>query len=592
MWLRALRLAGVGVALACVWIGWQVFQAYQHLNAARAALTQQPFGQLAHLTVDDLAALPELLAVVQRESTDAVAAVNDPGYQLATRLPFVGDDLAAVATIATTVDDIAERVLAPLVDTVRTMDPLQPLIRDGGVDVAAVQLLSTLLQQADQAASSNLASLQAIDSSTLSSTVASAVTDLTSRLTAVQDLTSAGARYGALLAGMLGADGPRHYLVVFQNLAELRSTGGIFGSYAAITVSTDHGVARIVVTDQGSSSRTIGRFADPVLPTSPDQLAIYGANIATIPMDVNFTPDFSFAARSFAAMYQLRVDSSPLDGVISVDPVALASLLEGHDPVIYQGVELSSRTLVEVLLSTVYTMFPDDPNEQHRDAFLTGATAAAFAVLTEPSTDPRALVTALVSAVEQRRISVFSFHPEEQAAIVAAGGSGQLPVTDEPGSPTFGLFLNDRTYLGSKLGYYVDAAASLTATGCADDGSLLVAAAMTIQYDAPTSGLPEQVAGAGAGAYILTTQFRAFAPTGATVIAATADGVPVALVHGTDLGRDQASFMVHLTPGSSTAITVTFALPAGGPPDLEPQLFLTPGAREWQQSVSRLHHCG
>ncbi len=39
--------------------------------------------------------------------------------------------------------------------------------------------------------------------------------------------------------------------------------------------------------------------------------------------------------------------------------------------------------------------------------------------------------------------------------LVDAGLTGELPVTDPPDRPTFGVFLADRTYLGSKLSYYL-----------------------------------------------------------------------------------------------------------------------------------------
>jgi len=67
-------------------------------------------------------------------------------------------------------------------------------------------------------------------------------------------LTGNGARAARLLSPMLGADGPRHYLVAFQNLAEPRATGGILGSYAPIR--TDSG--KISIVDHGAASRTLG----------------------------------------------------------------------------------------------------------------------------------------------------------------------------------------------------------------------------------------------------------------------------------------------------------------------------------------------
>ena len=44
----------------------------------------------------------------------------------------------------------------------------------------------------------------------------------------------AGAQVATLLPPMLGADGPRTYLLVSLNSAELRSAGGIVGAFAVL----------------------------------------------------------------------------------------------------------------------------------------------------------------------------------------------------------------------------------------------------------------------------------------------------------------------------------------------------------------------
>ena len=90
--------------------------------------------------------------------------------------------------------------------------------------------------------------------------VGEAVQTLSTKLSSAADVTGPGARPARLLPPMLGSEGPRTYLVVFQNPAELRSTGGIFGSFALMTA--DNG--KITIADQSASSRTIGTSTPPV----------------------------------------------------------------------------------------------------------------------------------------------------------------------------------------------------------------------------------------------------------------------------------------------------------------------------------------
>ena len=110
------------------------------------------------------------------------------------------------------------------------------------------------MQHADRAVNAARSRVAGIDRSDLIAPVGDAVLTLSRAPEGAAALTANGARAARLLPPMLGADGPRNYLVAFQNLAEPRATGGIFGSCALIR--TDRGTISIV--DHGAASRTLG----------------------------------------------------------------------------------------------------------------------------------------------------------------------------------------------------------------------------------------------------------------------------------------------------------------------------------------------
>ncbi|MBA2774339.1 MAG: DUF4012 domain-containing protein [Nocardioidaceae bacterium] len=64
-----------------------------------------------------------------------------------------------------------------------------------------------------------------------------------------------------LLPPMLGPDGPRSYLVMFQNTAELRAAGGIPGAIAIIRAAG----GKLRLTQQGDAG-SLGSYRWPVLP--------------------------------------------------------------------------------------------------------------------------------------------------------------------------------------------------------------------------------------------------------------------------------------------------------------------------------------
>ena len=184
--------------------------------------------------------------------------------------------------------------------------------------------------------------MAAIDRSAVVQPVGDAVLTLWRKLDQAADVTEPGARVARLLPPMLGADGPRTYLVAFQNPAEPRATGGIFGSFAV--VRADQG--KISIIDQGAASRTLGPFDPPVAELTGERPDLYGPELAQYPQDVNFTPDFPTAARLFAEMYRLRTGTT-VDGVLAIDPVALSYMLEGAPPIdVGDGVSITADNLV------------------------------------------------------------------------------------------------------------------------------------------------------------------------------------------------------------------------------------------------------
>ena len=530
------------------------------------------------------------MAQAQQSAAAARGDVDDPVFRLATVLPWVGDNLSAVSSIAVSVDDVAQQVLPPLLQLADVADPTTLKVQSSSIDLAPFVSAAPALQSADDAVAVCEDRIRSIDPSGLTDSVRSAVDDLATKLATLRSVTTASARLTHLLPPMLGSEGPRRYLVVFQNIAELRSTGGIFGSYAVLTATDGH----LAVSGQGATSRTMGRFDTPVADLTPDELKLYDVNIGTIPMDVNFTPDFALAAQLFSKMYQDRIDPAPLDGVIAVDPVALAEVLKGFAPVTVEGQRLSSDTVVKLLLSDAYTLFPNDWDQSQRDAFLSEANAAAFDMITSAPSDMGAVVNGLRQAASGRRILLYSSHPDEQAALRAYGYTGELPANDPADAPTFGVFLNDRTYMGSKLAYYLSGAVQLTADGCRDDGSREVTAQVQLNFNAPSSGLPLHVSGSGPNPYVLVTEFRVFAPTDGSVTAAEFDGRPVTMVNGTDLNRSVGLFRVNLQPGSSTTVTLHFLLPRtdGGGSMEQPSVYLAPAVKAWPITAPAFPTCG
>ncbi len=574
------------VLATSAWIGWRTYQAYTHLTAASAAVARLQ-DDLRDITTADPDVTAATVAQVQAEATAARSAVEDPIYRAGTFVPFAGPNLQAISTVTVTVESLGSRVLPSLVEVARTLQPSALAPRDGTLDLAPISRISPLLQDADAAVRQASAGLAGIDRSALVTPVGDAVGSLTGKLQDASAVTGPGARTARLLPPMLGGAGLRRYLVVFQNPAELRATGGIFGSYALITA--DQGKVSIV--EQGAASRNLGAFDSPVGQLDPGLQSLYGDQMTRIPQNVNVTPDFPTAANLFVTMYRQRTGTT-VDGVLAIDPVALSYLLQGTDGVdVGQGITVTSGNLVQTLLSTAYQRF-DDSKQTARDEFLDNATAKVFTTIMSGKGDPRSIVNGLRRAVDERRVLLYSAAPAEQADLGQTGVAG-LVIGDPSTAPALGVFLNDTT--GAKLDYYLHGEVQVGDGGCRPDGRREMRVRVSLRFDAPSAGLPSYVSGVKNGRpYVLRTTVMVFAPAGGEVVGADRDGAPVAVGAGQDHSRPVGTVATELTPGTTAEVVYTVLGPpgaAGTPADLPPTLALTPGVNPWVSSVTEFPPC-
>ena len=591
-----LILVGCGVLILAVggWVAWRTYQAYSHLQAASGQVTQLQ-SEIRDVSSIDLTATRATVSRLQAESASAQSAVDDPFFRAATVLPWVGPNLHAMSEIAGTVRSLSTDVIPSLVQIAQTLRPSELAPVDGVVDLAPIEAASPLLQKADAAVNASRTRLAAIDRTGLVQQVNSAVLSLWGKLDAAESTTGAGARVARLLPPMLGANGPRTYLVVFQNLAEARATGGIFGSFAAVRV--DQG--RITIVDQGAGSRTLQQFDPPVTAFDAKATNLYGQLMGIYPQDVNLTPDFPTAAATFAKMYTARKGTA-IDGVVATDPVALSYALKGTGAIaVGGGVTLTSKTIVPILLSTAYQKFEDDSDQAPRDAFLAHATTVAFSKVMSGTGDAGVIMAGLKQAVRERRVLVWSAHPAEQTDLAVTGLAGTMSTTSE--SPSIGVFLNDGT--AAKLDYYLNNSVTVTPGDCQPDGRRQLHVALTLYYSAPTSGLPNYVLDTSAVGrrYEVQTNVLVFAPVGGGVVGATSPDGIVGLQRGEADAREVGQMTVTLKPGASMTIHLTLLGPAGptgsgsssanAGPSVTPALVLTPGVHPWKVSVRPYDAC-
>lgn len=532
-------------AAGAAWIAVRGAMAYQHLDAARDVLVGVGSSDSdPTVWADDLAAARDDMAAAR-------ALTSDPVWAAAGSLPWAGPQLTAIAELAGAADG-ALAALEPVGAAASALSSGSLRTSDGGYDVELLASWEPAADRATVALTDATSRLSAVELRDVLPALADQVTrahELFARARADADALHRTTR---LLPAMLGADGPRSYLVLFQNSAEWRSLGGVVGAVAQL--NTDQG--RITLTAQASSTDFRDAGGEPVADVPEGLRPLFDERPARYVQNVTQLPDFAAGAPLAREMWRQQ-HGTEVDGVIAVDPVALSYLLTATGPVsLPSGDVLTSENTVPLLLDEVYRRY-SDPKQQ--DAFFQSATSAVFGALAAGDLEPRALVEALDRSGRERRLLVWSADSQEQAVLDGSTLQGGLPGSGD-GATTLGVYVNDGT--GSKMDYYMRLG---TATTWCSDGTAMLR--VTLRNDAPDPAtLPEYVTGGGAygvpPGHTLTGVY-VYLPTGALLQdnTVTGDADPSGFVRAQDRGHEVLKWSVRVAPGQSATLDLTVATP-------------------------------
>jgi hypothetical protein len=562
--------------------GWTVLRGVQAKgNLVRAAsLVAELERQMLRA---DVTAARQVLSKLQDEIRAAREATNDPSWRISSHAAVIGPNLRAVRMLIGAIDSVAQSALPSLLEAGASLN-VAVIPRNGRIDVRPLELARPRLLSAE--ANLRLARDQVSNIATAKvlPEVRAGIDRFRRGIDRLIDVTSTASRAAALLPALLGDSGPRTYLVLFQNPAELRATGGMPGAF--IVLRADQGLLQIA--RQGSAAADLQTFDTPVLKLEPEMQELYGDRPGIFPANVNLTPHFPTAAALAREMYRRR-SGQTVDGVLALDPVALSYLLRATGPVAMPaGPPLTAERAIPMLLSEAYAR---SANSAAQDLYFANAAKAVFDVLSSGSVNPALAIASLAQAAGERRLLLWSASQQDRDAIAGTVLEGALPLDDGP-RPTVGVFLNDGS--GAKLGYYLRASVDITTDHCRRDGRRGLKLRVTLRSTAPPQGLPKYVLGLGLAGdpYTVRTNVMIFSPTGGGVVTANLDGVPTAMGAGVERGRSVAVVTVDVPPGQARtveAVLLTDVLPA----DLRmsPELWLTPIVTSWQKSIHSPQVC-
>ncbi len=261
-----------------------------------------------------------------------------------------------------------------------------------------------------------------------------------------------------------------------------------------------------------------------------------------------------------------------LDGVVSVDPVALADVLAAVGPQrTSDGRTVTADDAVALLLQDAYARYPD---KDARSAVLTSTARAVFTAVAGGAGEPAVLAERLGHAVATGHLKVYSRVPDEQAAIATTDLAGALRTG---AAPYLQVVTQDAG--ASKLSYYLRR--TVTYDGVLADRLLDLGdgrgpqpveeatVRVTLTNTAPASGLPAYVTlredlpgGRAPVPGRSNTLVSVYLGRGGQLLGATLGGEPVAVSSETEQGLAVLTTALQLDPGASRTLELRVRQPA------------------------------
>ncbi|WP_434810606.1 DUF4012 domain-containing protein [Microbacterium sp. bgisy189] len=550
-----LVVAGVGVA------GKLVYDRAMAVQDELVVAQQLMPGAKAQIEALELDAATATLADVSTHTSAAVELTDDPLWRLAGILPWIGASVTA-ATELTAITDDAVRAAEPLIDVAPSLTPenLKPV--DGAFPLDAVAAAVDAVSSAADDFGALRERIAMVDTDGAAGQLVSAREQLAAQIGEVSSALDTADTVLPILPSLLGGEGEKRYLLVFQNNAEALGLGG--SSASQTLVRADEG--RIEIVDQGSSQTYEEELVDVDLPESA--FALYGNRYASAMNLTPSRPDWPSDAQIMRAFWQRDVDDAPIHGVASIDPLALARMLEATGPVSIEGVELNSENAVDLLLHEVYGWFPANQVGDGTDAFFAASASAIFDKLSSGDFDMATMITAVGESIDTGSIMYWTDDEQVQGVLDESGSrvTGVLP-TDNDTTTTVGVYFRDVS--ASKIDYFADTTVDVSAS-CAD-GEMTMKVTASFRLDLTleeSTSLPSYVRSGSWKGTKYRTQVFMYAPPGFEIAETSVEGDSVREFRtgNVDLGRAVSPFTSTHVPGDTFTVTTVFTGAATGTP--------------------------
>lgn len=222
-----------------------------------------------------------------------------------------------------------------------------------------------------------------------------------------------------IFVDLLGGNGPRKYLFLFQNNQEMRATGGFIGSYGLLDISG--GRIRNFFID--GIFNPDGQLSEKIVPPKP----IQKISAAWSLHDSNWFPNFPSSAKEAISFFE-KTGGPTVDGVITLTPTVMQKLLKITGPIEMKdyNVTIDSQNFIE---KTQYKVEVDYDKEENTPKKILSDLAPVILDKIFNARDPKSIsetIKALSSGLSEKHILLYSQDEDMQKIISEKRWSGEI----------------------------------------------------------------------------------------------------------------------------------------------------------------------
>lgn len=354
-WRRPRTWVILGVGVLGVWFAGSAVLTVHHARQANYALE----AIVQNIALGDPQAADESIAEARSNTADVQAALATAPLAALSVVPYVATNFDGADDVMRAADDVlnAAAVTNQMYASLSGKDGSPAAFADGRINIEALESIAGQVDQiqADLAgAEEALADLPPDISPSLRRIADNAA----AQIDGIQKGLDVYQQIRPELPKLLGKDQPARYLVVFHNPAELYAGGG--AALSAAVVEFDDG--RLNVVDKGAVSSHFFP-GNPRVPWDPKAEGPYfetkGAKDGFAWS--NLHQDYRVAGEDLMRSWVAN-GQEPVDGVISLDPAALAAVIRATGPV--ESPLYGQITADNLVTKLFYEGYNEDPAAQ------------------------------------------------------------------------------------------------------------------------------------------------------------------------------------------------------------------------------------